>query len=207
MVESHQKCCVSGEHLMTDVPSRILASMSSLDFVARSYPMLTDWGVRDEDVLVHSIGCSAWNALGQNLDFVAVAECPAPMTHGADIRPDSTWFCRQRRVPVVLVEFERFDGTAKGQQKLDRKICNLLEASMRWGNSPSVLVLSVWNKGVVSAPNRELLQARCTKGFKSFTGVQVLPLKNAIVLFNRFFFEEGADGCLRLKQTRCERFM
>jgi len=192
---------------MTDVPSRIIASMSSLDFVARSYPMLTDWGVRDEDVLVHSIGCSVWNALGQELNFVAVAECPAPMTHSADIRPDSTWFCRQQRVPAVMVEFERFDGSTKGQQKIDQKMRNLLESSMRWGNSPSVLVLSVWNKGVVSAPDKELLQSRCTNGFKSSAGVQVLPLKNAIVLFNRFIFEEGTDGCLRLKQTRCERFM
>jgi hypothetical protein len=167
--------------------------------------MLTQWGVRDEDVLVHSLGCSAWNALGQDLGFMAVTECPAPMTHGADIRSDSTWFGHQEQKPTALIEFERFDGTARGQQKLDDKICNILEASMRWGNSPSVLILSAWSKGVVSSPDIEMLQVRWRDGFKSSVGAQVAPLKNTTVLFSRFIFEAVNNGCLLLKQTRCVR--
>lgn len=207
MVANLPKFCAFGDHLMIDLPSRIISVMSSLDFVARAYPMLTDWGVRDEDVLVHSLGCSAWNALGQELDFMAIAECPSPMTHGADIRCDSTWFCRTQRAPVVLVEFERFDGTSKGQQKLEDKMCNLLEASMRWGNTPSVLVLSAWNKGIVSAPDKESLQSLCKNGFRSSAGVQVVPLKNIVVQFSRFFFEIENNGCLSLRQIRCERLL
>ncbi|WP_409338938.1 ATP-binding protein [Pseudomonas aeruginosa] len=122
--------------LVTDLPARICSAMSTLEFVDRSYPMLSSWGVRDEDVLVHSLGCSAWNELGSELGFMAVAECPVPMTHGADIRADSTWFSRTQRTPDVLIEFERFDGTDRGQKKLDEKLCNLLEASMRWGDAP-----------------------------------------------------------------------
>lgn len=181
--------------------------MSTLEFVDRSYPMLSSWGVRDEDVLVHSLGCSAWNELGSELVFMAVAECPVPMTHGADIRADSTWFSRTQRTPDVLIEFERFDGTDRGQKKLDEKLCNLLEASMRWGDAPSVLILSAWNKGVVSAPNKEVFVQRCRQGFKSSVGAQVPPLRNTAVLFSRFIFEIECSGTLLLKQMRCERLL
>lgn len=192
---------------MTNLTERICTEMSSLEFVGRSYPMLSNWGVRDEDVLIHSLGCSAWNALGSELGFMAVAECPVPMTHGADIRSDSTWFSQIKRTPEVLIEFERFDGTDRGQKKLDEKLCNLLEASMRWGNVPSVLILSAWNKGVVSAPNKDVFVQRCRQGFKSSVGAQVPPLRNTTVLFSRFIFEIERSGTLLLKQIRCERLM
>jgi hypothetical protein len=192
---------------VTDFAERICAEMSSLEFVDRSYPMLSSWGVRDEDVLIHSLGCSAWNELGSELGFMAVSECPVPMTHGADIRADSTWFSRTQRTPEVLIEFERFDGTDRGQKKLDEKLCNLLEASLRWGDTPSVLILSAWNKGVVSAPNKEVFVQRCRRGFKSSVGAQVPPLRNTAVLFSRFIFEIECSGTLLLKQIRCERLM
>lgn len=192
---------------MTDLARRICAEMSSVDFVGRTYPMLSSWGVRDEDVLIHSLGCSAWNELGSELGFMAVTECPVPMTLGADIRSDSTWFSRAHRIPDVLIEFERFDGTDRGQKKLDEKLCNLLEASMRWGDAPSVLVLSAWSKGVVSAPNKEMFLQRCRQGFKSAVGAQVPAIRNTAVLFSRFIFEIERSGTLLLKQTRCERLM
>lgn len=192
---------------MTDLPARICSEMSSLDFVDRSYPMLSNWGVRDQDVLVHSLGCSAWNELGSDLGFMAVTECPVPMTHGADIRSDSTWFNRSQRTPDVLIEFERFDGTDRGQKKLDEKLCNLLEASMRWGDAPSVLILSAWSKGVVSAPNKDQFLQRCRQGFKSSVGAQVPAIRNTVVLFSRFIFEIEHSGVLLLKQNRCERLL
>lgn len=192
---------------MTKLVERICAEMSSLEFVDRSYPMLSSWGVRDEDVLIHSLGCSAWNELGSELDFMAVTECPVPMTHGADIRADSTWFSRTQRTPDVLIEFERFDGTDRGQKKLDEKLGNLLEASMRWGDAPSVLILSAWSKGVVSAPNKEVFRQKCRQGFKSSAGAQVPAIRNAAVLFSRFIFEIERSGTLLLKQMRCERLM
>lgn len=192
---------------MTSLAGHICAEMSSLGFVDRSYPMLPSWGVRDEDVLIHSLGCSAWNELGTKLGFMAVMECPVPMTHGADIRADSTWFSRTQRTPDVLVEFERFDGSNRGQKKLDDKLCNLLEASMRWGDAPSVLVLSAWSKGVITAPNKDILVQRCRHGFKSPVGAQVPPLRNTEVLFSRFIFEIERTGTLLLKQMRCEKLI
>ena len=192
---------------MTDLAGRICAKMSSLEFVDRSYPMLSSWGVRDEDVLIHSLGCSAWNELGSELGFMAVTECPVPMTLGADIRSDSTWFSRAQRTPDALIEFERFDGSDRGQKKLDEKLCNLLEASMRWGDAPSVLILSAWSKGVVSAPNKEVFLQRGRQGFKSSVGAQVPAIRNTAVLFSRFIFEIERSGTLLLKQIRCERLM
>ena len=192
---------------MTDLTARICNKMSSLDFVEHSYPMLSHWGVRDEDVLVHSLGCSAWNELGSRLGFMAVAECPVPVTHGADIRSDSTWFDRENRMPVAFIEFERFDGTERGQNKLDEKLRNLLEAAMRWGVTPSVLVLSAWSKGVVTAPNTQVLLQRCRHGFKSWAGVQVPAIRNTAILFSRFIFEVESSGSLLLKQNRCERLL
>ena len=205
MAANPLKCCAFGASLVSNLSDQIVAMMSSLDFVDNNYPMLTSWGLRDEDVLVHSLGCSAWNALGQTLGFMALTECPAPSTHGADIRSDSTWFDREQRKPKVLIEFERFDGSAKGQQKLDEKIRNLLEASMRWNNTPSILILSAWSKGVVSAPDTEKLLTHCRAGFRSSAGVHVLPLQNMTVLFSRFIFDVGKNGYLLLKQTRCAR--
>jgi hypothetical protein len=206
-VVNRRKSFASGGPFVIDLVESILGAMGALDFTKRSYPMLTSWGVRDEDVLVHSLGCSAWNTLGQSFGLMAVTECPAPMTHGADIRPDSTWFARDDRKPAVMIEFERFDGTDRGQQKLDEKLCNLLEASMRWGDTPSVLILSAWSKGVVSAPNKEKLLERCRRGFKSSFGIQVPPIRNTAVLFSRFIFDIENGGCLLLKQVRCERLL
>lgn len=207
MAENRPKCYVCGGPLVTDLTGRICAEMSSLEFVDHSYPMLSSWGVRDEDVLVHSLGCSAWTELGAKLGFMAVCECPVPMALGVDIRSDSTWFDRTLRAPEVLIEFERFDGTDRGQKKLDEKLCNLLEAAMRWANAPSVLVLSAWSKGVVSAPNKEALLQRCRQGFRSSIGAQVPPLRSTVVLFSRLIFNVELGGMLVLKQARCERLL
>ena len=192
---------------MGNLPDTIAKMMSSLEFITRTYPMLTEWGVRDEDMLVHSLGCGVWNMLGYELGFMAVPECPAPNNLGADIRPDSTWFCRQLKTPSVLVEFERFHGNIRGRQKLDEKICNLLEASMRWGNTPTVLILSAWNKGVVTAPDPEMIIKFCRDGFKSATGVQVMPSNPMTVLFSRFIFEVRQNGSIKLGQSRCVRLI
>jgi len=192
---------------MSELLDKVVTTMSSLDFVARTYPMLTEWGVRDQDVLVHSLGCSAWTALGQELGLMAVCECPVPTAYSADIRSDSVWFSPSSRGPEVLVEFERFDGSARGEQKLDEKVCNLLDAAARWGGVPKLLVLSAWSKGVVSAPDTNKLSARCRLGFKTAVGVQVPPIRGAAVLFNRLIFNVQRDGSLSLTQSRCERLM
>ena len=138
---------------------------------------------------------------------MAVCECPVPTAYSADIRSDSVWFSRSNRAPEVLIEFERFDGTVRGEQKLDEKVCNLLDAAARWGGVPKLLVLSAWSKGVVSAPDTNKLTARCKIGFKTAVGVEVAPIRGASVLFNRMIFNVQRDGSLALMQSRCERLM
>ncbi len=192
---------------MNDMATQVCDSMSNLTFTRQHYPMLTDWGVRDTDVMVHSLGCSVWNALGQTLGFMAVAECPVPAAIGADIRADSTWFCKQQQQPLVVIEFERFDGMARGQQKLEEKVGNLMEAATRWQQQPVLLILSAWSQGVVSAPDTERLFKRFRVGFKSVTGVMVEPPRQASLLFSRFIFERMAGERLRLQQLKCSRLM
>jgi hypothetical protein len=198
---------VYGALLVSELANRICDAMSSLEFLDSHYPMLSNWGTRDQDVMVHSLGCSAWNDLGTHLGYMAVTECPAPKTHGDDIRPDSTWFNLEQRNPEVLIEFERFDGTNRGQTKLDEKLSNLLEASMRWGDAPTVLILSAWTKDVTSAPNRDEFIKKARQGFKTAKGAQVPPLLNTKVLFSRFIFDVERCGSLLLKQVRCERLL
>jgi hypothetical protein len=138
---------------------------------------------------------------------MAVCECPVPAAYSADIRSDSVWFSRSTWSPEVLIEFERFDGSARGEQKLDEKVRNLLDAAARWGGVPKLLVLSAWSKGVVSAPDTKKLTSRCKMGFKTAVGVEVPPIRGAAVLFNRLIFNVQRDGSLSLTQSRCERLM
>lgn len=198
---------MSGGLSVIDPVSQINSALSSIKFIEDTYPMLTSWGVHDEDVLVHSLGCSVWNTLGQNLGYMAVAECPAPVSFGADIRSDSTWFSVEDRTPVVLIEFERFDGTDRGQKKLEEKLCNLIEAAVRWNKSPKVLVLSAWSKGIVSALNKDQLLRICRNGFKTAAGVYIQSYYSIAVVLNRFIFETTGNDCIILKQTRCERLL
>ncbi|HCN01731.1 MAG TPA: hypothetical protein DIT02_10595 [Pantoea ananatis] len=119
---------------------------------------------------------------------MAVVECPAPGTFGADIRSDSGWFHKSSASPMCLIEFERFDGSAKGQQKLEEKLKNLLEAAQRWNHCPKTLVLSAWSQGLVDAPDTRKLKDICRMGFTSSTGTQVSAAPDVEVVFSRFLF-------------------
>ena len=199
------KCCVSGVRLMSELCDKVEKAISTKDLIARNHPMLTDWGVRDEDVLIHSLGCSAWNSIGQELGYMAVCECPAPGAYSADIRSDSAWFSRASKKPEVLIEFERFDGTDRCVKKLDEKIRNLLDAADRWRQAPNLLVLSAWSQGVISAPNTSGFVDLFHRGFKTGIGAQVPAMRNVAVLFNRMIFQRSTDGTLTLAYLLNER--
>ena len=77
---------------MNDEIARIRETLDGSDFLQRSFPVLFHPGVKDEDVLIHSIGCSLWITVGHELGFSAVVEAPAPAAAGCDIRSDSVWF-------------------------------------------------------------------------------------------------------------------
>jgi len=47
----------------------VLNAIDDKAFVTNAFPMLCDWGVKDEDTLIHSLGCSYWMQLGHHLGF------------------------------------------------------------------------------------------------------------------------------------------
>jgi len=177
---------------------RIRETLEDSDFLQRSFPVLFHPGVKDEDVLIHSIGCSLWNTLGHELGFSAVVEAPAPAAAGCDIRSDSVWFHRPTWSPQVLIEFERFEGGARGTTKLDAKVANLLEAASRWGRGPRLLILSAWSKGVVNAPSVDSFRHALLRGIKNSLGVHVPGRPGCPLLFTRFIFRTQAPGLLTL---------
>ncbi|MCK5664973.1 MAG: hypothetical protein KAI17_15885, partial [Thiotrichaceae bacterium] len=114
---------------MSSLVNDIQDKLNKSSFIDDSFPVITKQGVMDEDVLLHSIGCSLWNTLGHELGYSAIVECPTPSAAGSDIRSDSVWFDRNTQDPKVLIEFERYDGSVYGKQKLDDKLSNLMEAA------------------------------------------------------------------------------
>ncbi|WP_218944989.1 hypothetical protein [Acinetobacter sp. YH12147] len=168
--------------------------MPDIAWIRGTFPLMTSGKLLDQDVLVHSLGCSVWNTFGHEQSFMAMVECPAPGTFGADIRSDSGWFDKAAASPLCLVEFERFDGSIRGQQKLEEKLKNLLEAAQRWGHSPKTLVLSAWSQGLVSAPDTQKLKEICRLGFTSSTGTQVHSIPDVEVIFSRFLFIKNLNN-------------
>lgn len=163
-------------------------AMPEAAWVKEAFPLLTNGKLMDQDVLVHSLGCSVWNTFGHEEAFMAVVECPAPGTFGADIRSDSGWFEKNAASPACLIEFERFDGSVRSQQKLEEKLKNLLEAAQRWQYSPKTLVLSAWSQGLVSTPDTQKLRDICRLGFISSAGAHVYASSDVEVVFSRFLF-------------------
>ncbi|WP_295454568.1 hypothetical protein [uncultured Thiodictyon sp.] len=188
---------------MNDALYRIRSALEG-GFIAQSYPVLAQPGVRDEDMLVHSLGCSLWTTLGHDLGFSAVVEAPAPSASGADIRSDSAWFTRGDWRPVVLVEFERFEGGERGQSKLLAKLQNLMEAAWRWGTDPRLLVLSAWSKGVVNAPRTEVFRELLRSGFRNAAGVRVPGYQDLPLLVHRLILNSGGTRLLSLDRSLLE---
>lgn len=185
---------------MHELVGRIRMALEQSDFLARAFPVVFDQRVRDEDVLMHSLGCSIWNTLGHELGYMAIVEAPAPAAAGNDIRSDSVWFCRTTGRPIVLIEFERYDGSVHGKAGLDAKLGNLMESALRWDDRPELLVLSAWSKGVVSAPNTADLAGKLRTGLTNRKGAEITGLDDCVLLFNRFIFEPVVSGSLCLRR-------
>ena len=185
---------------MNDLANKIREHLEG-DFIGRYFPMLSRHGVTDQDVLVHSIGCSLWNTLGHELGYSAITECPAPIGGAANIRSDSVWFDPRTNVPVALIEFERFDGTDAGKTKLISKLTNLVDAARRWNIESLLLVLSAWNSGLVSAPDMEALEKQFASGMLDRRGSKIHPPLGASLLLQRFILRAGEDQLLRFNQV------
>lgn len=181
----------------------IRQALETTDFIDRAFPAFRKWGLRDEDVFVHSLGCSLWNSLGHEAGYMAVVEAPAPSAVGNDIRSDSVWFRRETGDPVVLIEFERYDGSQRSKENLEGKLANLRVANARWDGKPDLLVLSAWSVGVVSAPDISAMLARTSATVNSAMGTRSGSAVCKSLLFYRFIFEKDRSGLLKLERLAC----
>jgi hypothetical protein len=184
---------------MIDAGEPVRRALEGSDYLRRAFPVLYAPGVKDEDVLIHSIGCSLWNTLGHELGYSAVMETPAPAAVGADIRSDSVWFDKASWSPEVLIEFERFESGTSGMTKLELKLANLLEAAQRWGQRPGLLILSAWSTGIVNAPDLAHFRSRVRLGIRNALGIQIAGRPSRPFLFNRMIFRPEASGRLTLQ--------
>lgn len=123
---------------------RMLADPASVQSVIRhEVPMLSaDWGVKDEDALLHTLGINLFAGLGRAAGFAGLAEFPVPRASQWQrkiVRVDSVWFDRSTRRPVVLVEFERYS-----METVLEKLTNLYVAAHGCEVAPKLLVLCIW---------------------------------------------------------------
>ncbi len=184
---------------MRELSAQIRGHLEDSSFIDEAFPAIRKWGLRDEDVFVHSLGCSLWNTLGHELGYMAVVETPAPIAVGSDIRSDSAWFRRDTGTPAVLVEFERYDGSTRSKEKLDRKLLNLAVAASRWDAQPELLVLSAWSVGVVSAPDFAAMSQKLRSLAHNPRAGLMSDIRGKSLLFCRFIFEKDVSGLLRLE--------
>jgi hypothetical protein len=127
---------------VTDITQALEEEFRTLTFLRDAFPMLTDWAVRDESVLIHSLGCNYLAALGRHLGFWAINECPFKVSNDRIIRPDAVWWHRPDRQVMFLAEFERYDV---GQDaKLEAKARNLVETYAAIDPKPMVVLLLTW---------------------------------------------------------------
>jgi len=109
----------------------------------RDVPMLSsDWGTKDKDALLHTLGINFFSALARAAGYIGLAEFPIPRAQQWQrklVRVDSAWFDRANRRPVVLVEFERFS-----LDTVLEKLTNLYVAAHGFEVAPDLLLLCIW---------------------------------------------------------------
>jgi hypothetical protein len=113
------------------------------EVIRREVPMLAlEWGARDEDALVHSLGMNLLAALGRSAGYAAITEFPIPRAvawEGKLVRVDAAWFDRDARRPILLAEFERYS-----LDTVLEKLANLYAAAHAFEIAPEVLLLCLW---------------------------------------------------------------
>ncbi|WP_037070646.1 hypothetical protein [Psychromonas arctica] len=182
--------------------SRISEATGDKAFVRGAFPMLSDWGIQDEDTLIHSLGCSYWMQLGHHLGFSGAVEIPAPLQYAVrakhDIRSDAVWFDKVSKQPKLVVEYERYSGSKSDQEKLVGKVKNLLLAHRRWLLQPELLVLAYWTSGLKTMPDHQALKELFSQGFLLGNGERVEGSNPKQLVMLNFVFECDKQGVHKL---------
>lgn len=207
MEVNHQKYLMFGEDSVAEtLENRLTQSLNSIHIAQEILPLWTDWGVQDSDVWVHSLGITFWTALGQQLGYVAISEVPAipqinqtNISTGEKVRSDSAWFDHNTRKPTVLIEFERYGGIIDNE-KLIGKTKNLLLAHRMWNESPELLILAYWTKGLVPALQYDTLRNIICLGFETTTKSRVVGSAKGRLIFYQFILQDYKQTLLRLTE-------
>jgi hypothetical protein len=149
------------------------AEFETLAFAKSDFPMLTEWGVEDFSVTIHSLGCSYLSALGRNAGCWAASDYPVRVSSGAtgySVRPDVAWWSRPTPAVALLGEFERFEP---GQRNLVGKARNLLRAHHDLGERPRVLLLMAWAIAGTDLRGMDEVRAVSHDGFRTSDGLVV----------------------------------
>jgi hypothetical protein len=136
---------------------------------------------------------------------MALAEMPAPhfgeaAWKGQDVISDSAWFRRDSERPEVLVEFERYSDEMDAA-KLAGKVQNLVLGHWRWAESPRLLVLAYWSKGLRNLPDHQKLRSIVRDGFQTIARESVKGCRNARIVFVQFLFDEAPGNRWKLARV------
>lgn len=140
---------------------------ATLEFARAEFPMLTNWGVRDESVSVHSLGFNYLAALGRHLGFWAATEYPIRVGNSF-VRPDFVWWSKKDQQVRLIGEFERFEA---GQQaKLVDKAKNLMLSYQALDRSPEAMILVPWTIAGTDLAGNSAARAVAYDGFRASAG-------------------------------------
>lgn len=197
MVDNHRKFYKFGEGSGVTQPD-IESALQNMEQARSLMPILTDWGVQDSGVSIHSLGVTFLTLLGRELGFIPACEFPAlsqgDYAHvGEDVRSDVIWFNSESRTPVLIGEFERYTSP-DDQRNLQGKVENLLLAHHRWGAKSSLLLLAYWTKSVVSSPDRSALKQKLRQGFETPSRQRVAGTQQGQLLCVRFALRENQQA-------------
>lgn len=142
---------------------------ASRQVMADHFPMLTQHGIPDTDLTIHSHFLSYLAAMAHPLGYSGVVECPLPTASGSrwaklgEVRPDVVWFDKADNAPVAAFEFERFERG--GESNLRTKVENLSIAHLRSGKRLQLAVLIYWVRSGVAPRAVQEVSARYHTGF------------------------------------------
>ena len=160
---------------------QVFSGLTNQDLMAQHFPMLLTTGIRDIGLTVHSHFLTLLAALGQSMDYSAVAECPIWWTLDnafGDIRADSVWFDKTSGAASLAFEFERFERG--DESKLRGKVENLAVASSA---TPALglCVLVYWVRSGSAPRSMDAIVASYRDGFRR-KGMDVGPARTPLMI-------------------------
>ncbi len=113
--------------------------------IESAVPLLSmQWGVKDEDALVHSLGANLLAAIGRACGYIGLVEFPAPRSQTwpkKSVRVDAAWIDPVEKRPVLLAEFQKWVNETEAKEKA----ANLFVASHGFELAAEVLLLCLWS--------------------------------------------------------------